>query len=579
MQCRSCDSELTPGARFCAACAAPVPSAPDPGDPLRTALEDALGFQYRVERLLGRGGMGAVYLATELALDREVAIKVLPPDRGGTDEGRARFRREARTAARLSHPHIVPLLTFGEVKGLTYCVMGYVRGESLGARMRREGRLGSGVAARILADVADGLDYAHRQGVVHRDVKPDNVLLDEETGRALLTDFGIAWARGGEALTSTGMVVGTPRYMSPEQAAASSDVDGRSDLYSLGLVGYEMVSGEAPFEGRTPAEQILQRLTRVPAPLTSRVPETPPWLATAVGRCLERDPAARWPDGRAVAEQLRSGGTELEELPAALENLGVYAQLAGLAGAYGIGLAVWDLATGAMERWFFVQGRFDPEPVMLALAIVPPLLALLCLNTRRKGYPWAEVFAALVRQPRWWVGPYPRRARRAGDVWDRLPHHLRIARTVIMALPFLAWWLAVCGAIDTTGLELYQRRGYWTGITQVLDRQGGQHMVAPLIAYLLALPTSLWVSLRRLQRGPLAGVDRGDVWPVFLRSTANRRFWRKPVYAGLLLPRVESTSAERTGTSGPAPVSPSDVTTPTQPWPGRGAPPSRRDSS
>jgi hypothetical protein len=573
MQCRSCDSELTPGARFCAACAAPAPPAGDAGDPLRTALEDALGFQYRVERLLGRGGMGAVYLATELALDREVAIKVLPPERGGDDAGRARFRREARTAARLSHPNIVSLLTFGEVKGLTYYVMAYVRGESLAARTRRESPLGFEAAARILADVADALDYAHRQGVVHRDVKPDNVLLDEETGRALLTDFGIARALGGETLTSTGMVVGTPRYMSPEQAAASSDVDGRSDLYSLGIIGYELVSGETPFQGRTQAEQILRRVTRVPTPLSSRVPEAPVWLATAIGRCLERDPAARWPDARTLALQLRSGEAERDEPPPVLEGLGLYAQVAGLAGAYVLGRLVLDLATGGTQRWLFDQGRFDPEPEVLGLALVPPLLLLLSLHARRSGHTWAAVLAALVRQPRWWVGPYPRCARRVGDVWDRLPPHLRTARAILTALPALAWWLVVFAAVDSTGLEQYQQLGYWRGVTGFLNSQEVRLLLGLPAAYALALATSVWSSRRRLQRGPLAGVDRGDVWPVFVRSTAARRFWSRPVYTGLLAPAVEPRSAAR------PPASPTEDETPTQSWPERSTPSSPGDIS
>jgi serine/threonine-protein kinase len=254
-QCHACQSTLAEDARFCARCGTPVPAEPAAeGDHVRAALEAKLHAQYRIVRLLGRGGMGAVYLARDLALDREVAIKVLKAD-SSAREVQEQLRREARTAARLSHPNVVPLHAFGELEGMPYFVMGYVRGESLAARLRRDGRLPEEDARRILADLADALQHAHRQGVVHRDVKPDNVLLDDDSGRALLTDFGVARALGGsETLTAAGKVVGTPSYMSPEQAAGRADIDGRSDIYSLGVMAYAMLSGRLPFEGKTLAE-------------------------------------------------------------------------------------------------------------------------------------------------------------------------------------------------------------------------------------------------------------------------------------------------------------------------------------
>src|SRR4051812_35523170 len=193
-------------------------------DSLRAALEQALGAQYEIQRLLGRGGMGAVYLARERLLDRAVAIKVLPYE-NASDESRQRFVREARAVAQLAHPNIVPLLSFGETAGTLFYVMRFVDGESLEQRIRREAPLSPDVARAILSDIADALGEAHRLGIVHRDLKPDNVLIDRVTGRALLTDFGVARHPSGAAstLTATGMIVGTPQYMSPEQATGDHD--------------------------------------------------------------------------------------------------------------------------------------------------------------------------------------------------------------------------------------------------------------------------------------------------------------------------------------------------------------------
>src|SRR5258708_7839745 len=266
VRCLKCQAEVDDGARFCSECGTATPSAPTvEGDAIRSALEAKLKGQYRVIRLLGRGGMGAVYLARDLALEREVAIKVV---KTAEEQSYDRFRREARTAAKLSHPNIVPLHAFGEVEGMPYFVMGYVRGESLAARLRRDGKLPDDEARRIVADLAEALDHAHRQGVVHRDVKPDNVLLDDESGRALLTDFGVAKALGrSETLTAVGSVVGTPSYMSPEQAAGRADIDGRSDIYSLGVMAYAMLTGRLPFEGKTAADVLTKHLTQQPPPL------------------------------------------------------------------------------------------------------------------------------------------------------------------------------------------------------------------------------------------------------------------------------------------------------------------------
>src|SRR5262245_54277747 len=314
MRCRECGADLPGDARFCLSCGTRVvPQSEERGDPLRDTLEQAIGFQYRIERLLGRGGMGAVYLAHELALDRDVAIKVLPPEQASSLELRERFKREARTAARLTHPNIVPLHTFGEVAGLMYFVMGYVAGQSLAARLKEQGAFDAESARVLLALVCDALDYAHRQGVVHRDIKPDNILLEATSGAPLLTDFGIAKASLSDAqLTSTGQLMGTPHYMSPEQALGKSDVDPRSDLYSLGVVAYEMLSAQRPFQATTAMEAVTQRLTHEPRPLASIAGDVPGDIAYAIKRCLQREPDQRWPDARSLREALLPSDEEPE---------------------------------------------------------------------------------------------------------------------------------------------------------------------------------------------------------------------------------------------------------------------------
>src|SRR5919197_238943 len=218
---------------------------------LSTRLIQALGNSYTVEGEIGRGGMGVVFNARDERLKRKVAIKVLPPELAFREEIRLRFLREAETAARLSHPHIVPIHAVGEgPEGLVYFVMAYVDGESLAARLKRRGHLAAEEARRILMETADALGAGHALGIVHRDVKPDNILLEGSRGRVVLTDFGIAKAltssTGPGTLTATGVAIGTPHYMSPEQAAGDREIDGRSDIYSLGVVGYQMLAGGAP---------------------------------------------------------------------------------------------------------------------------------------------------------------------------------------------------------------------------------------------------------------------------------------------------------------------------------------------
>ncbi len=266
---------------------------------LTARLTKALGTSYTLEGEIGRGGMGVVYNARDERLKRRVAVKVLPPELGFREEIRIRFLREAETAARLSHPHIVPIHSVGESPdGLVYFVMAYVEGEPLGAKLKRRGRLPPEEARRIMMETADALGAAHALGIIHRDVKPDNILLEGSRGRVVVTDFGIAKAlsstTGGATLTATGVAIGTPHYMSPEQAAGDREIDGRSDLYSLGVVSYQMLVGELPFQAPTVPGILMKQITERAPFVTDKRPDCPEDLAAAVMRCLEKDPEDRW---------------------------------------------------------------------------------------------------------------------------------------------------------------------------------------------------------------------------------------------------------------------------------------------
>ena len=309
LTCPSCSIAVPAGARFCPGCGSAIRSESGAGDALRERLQSAVDDSFQVERLLGRGGMGSVYLAREPALDRLVAIKVLPPERAQSPDLRERFRREARTAAQLSHPNIVPLLTFGEDDGLMYFVMGYVEGEALSARVQREGRLQTGEAVRVLSELAEALGYAHGRGVVHRDIKPENILLEQPNGVVRLTDFGVAKGLATtSALTTEGAVIGTPHYMSPEQASGRADVGTRSDIYSMGALAFTLFTGRPPFTGRNAGEILRQHLSQEPPRLRDQVPELPAALDDAVRRCLAKEPGARWNSAADFSKALQSAG-------------------------------------------------------------------------------------------------------------------------------------------------------------------------------------------------------------------------------------------------------------------------------
>ncbi|MGH7709751.1 MAG: serine/threonine-protein kinase, partial [Gemmatimonadaceae bacterium] len=266
-------------------------------------LASALKGQYRLDREVGRGGMGIVYCARDERLDRLVAIKTLPPHLSADVVVRDRFLREARTAAALSHPNIVPVHRADEIAGVVFFVMGYVDGESLAHKIQRSGPLKASELLPILHDVLDALGYAHARGVIHRDVKAENILLDSETDRAMVTDFGIARVAAAAPMTATGTVLGTVSYMSPEQVSGDT-VDGRSDLYALGVLAFYALSGRFPFESQTPSAVLVAHVTTPPPSLHDVAPHIPGPIAHIVDRLLRKDPAARHADAEEVLEAL-----------------------------------------------------------------------------------------------------------------------------------------------------------------------------------------------------------------------------------------------------------------------------------
>ena len=292
----------------------PIPMSQPKLDPLLLSFQLALAGRYSIDRELGRGGMGVVFLAREVHLDRLVAIKLLPPDKARQPGLRARFLQEARLAAKLSHPNVIPIHAVDETGGFVYYVMSYVDGETLAQRVRSRGPLSASDGARMLREVAWALGYAHRQGLVHRDVKPDNILIESASGRALVADFGIAAAAGSTAKDG---VSGTPEFMSPEQALGR-EIDARSDLYGLGATAFFAFSGRLPFEGRSATEVLARQVTEPPPALASVGIVVPRKLAHLVDHCLAKDPAQRPQSADALAEQLSVALEQRRELPAPL---------------------------------------------------------------------------------------------------------------------------------------------------------------------------------------------------------------------------------------------------------------------
>jgi serine/threonine-protein kinase len=328
-------------------------------------VKSALGTRYLIERELGRGGMATVYLAHDQKHGRPVAVKVLRPDLASSI-GPERFLREIQMAARLTHPHILPLHDSGEVDGLLYYVMPYIEGESLRDRLQREHRLDPDQALLLGREVADALDYAHQHGVVHRDIKPENILI--ANGQAVVADFGIARAvsSGAEFLTEAGMAVGTPMYMSPEQAAGDPDLDGRSDIYSLGCVLFEALTGVPPFRGVSAQAILVRRLTESPPALRTLNPAITAAVDTAIARALSREPADRF----ATAAGLSTALTDAARHGGAPGAAALVSRPQGAAEASVAVLPFLNLSSDA-ENEYFSDGMTDE--IINALAQIPGL--------------------------------------------------------------------------------------------------------------------------------------------------------------------------------------------------------------
>ena len=411
-----------------------MPLSPD--DELGAHVAKVLAPNYELDGEIGRGGMGIVYCAKDRRLKRNVAVKLLPPELAFRTDIRQRFLREAETAAGLSHPNIVPIYTVEERDNLVYFIMAFIAGDNLAKRLQDEGAMDPEEVRRILREVADALAYAHKRNVVHRDIKPDNLLLDADSGRAMVTDFGIARAltdKNDSRLTATGMAIGTPAYMSPEQSAGDASIDGRSDLYSLGVVGYQMACGDLPFNAPNTPSMLVKHLSEQPVPVEHRRIGLPADLARIIMMLLEKDPANRFPDAQSLVVALSGGDIPARPLGSHMPTLADEGQFGrGHSMGSSMGRQSWSPANTRMSsgprhgmvpspddlsRWDAPQVRkFRKKlaPYIAVNAILVPLsifgdggflfvtmfwsigMAVSYSKLWQEGYNWRDVF----RQPR-----------------------------------------------------------------------------------------------------------------------------------------------------------------------------------
>ena len=383
--------------------------------PLHDRVVAALGELYELDREIGRGGMSVVYRARDRRLNRLVAIKVLPPELAYDPSIRLRFTREAQTAAQLEHAHIVPIYDVGERDGIAYFVMALVTGGNLAELLARDPRLPVDEVRRLLREIADALAYAHQRGVIHRDIKPDNVLLDGTGGRVMVTDFGIARAiEAGTRLTVTGAAVGTPTYMSPEQAVGEREIDGRSDIYSLGVIGYQMLTGRVPFTAGNPMALLLKHVGERPRPIAAMRPDAPAALRDALERALLKEPDDRWPTATsfrdALSGEIPARRAELYAAPRGRAGEGV--SLSALSPAQRTELRLWNGRVDLLDRIVAMRGYgvltlaaafFGAIGFVVGVADIPPLVlspivpAYMAFKVWRRGKSLQESGVRLTR--------------------------------------------------------------------------------------------------------------------------------------------------------------------------------------
>jgi len=494
-------------------------------------LNRGLAGRYRVERELGRGGMATVYLARDLRYDRPVAIKVLLPELASA-LGSERFLREIRIAATLRHPHILPLLDSGDAEGVPFYVMPFIEGESLSEKLAREKQLPIEEAVQIGREVADALAYAHERGVVHRDVKPANIMLD--SGHAVVADFGIALATQStdpNRLTATGVSPGSPHYMSPEQAAGESEVDGRSDVYSLGCVLFEALAGDPPFTGRMPQAILAKKLAEPPPNLRIARDTVPDTLERVIVKALAKSPADRFRTARELGEALEAVASgrpvDTGPIPALREGRAAWsatsrwvgAGLGASAATLGLVTAVGFLTTRIYDVKLRIPSEYTPTrtdyPIVGLQALVPVLF-----------YAFVALLAWVILSQAWRLASYGlHRAPAVGDTLDSLRRSTSeawegmvsgLSPTALADAFFLA---AVAGGI--VALVPFREliaslRSGGTDALSSLNR--AQHLMYTLVLTLLILALAFsWrsVSRRMKGRGPLGARALVSKWGSF----------------------------------------------------------------
>lgn len=495
----------------------------DDAETLRATLQSNLFESYEILSTLGVGGMGTVFLAKERALDRFVAIKTLRREHAVTPLSRERFRREARIAAQLSHPGILPLYAFGEVSGLWYLVMGYVRGQTLAQRIRSAGAMHHTQVVQILRAVAESLEHAHQRHVIHRDIKPANILLDEDSGRPLLADFGISKAIGhGDTLTHSGDVLGTPQYMAPEQILSAQDSTPASDIYALGAVGYAMLTGHAPFSTLSDSELLATRATLEVPSLLSTHPNVPRELSAIVMKCLATRPELRYQNARQFIESL----DHVNELTVSQ----VTPKLREVAG-FGAYATAWFLLWTALA--FALIPNAQRWPFFLFALLVPLGLLLQISRSRESSTGWLQLSRVAFWPPVWWGMWWPKRLRRPDDLWNRLPWFARTVRTVlsicILALPVLV--------VGAERLLLLDSAGSATGRWNLA--------FGALVAVAATALTGGVIAARRFR------LQSGDTMQFLVGPTVSSDFWKQPDV-------MQALHADASGVRAPAHDVPSD---------------------